>query len=134
MYNHQRIYVNQVIYNFWICMQEGILDKIRRRGKPVRITGDGQYDSPGHNARYCFYTMIESVSKLVVDFYMAEKTMVSGNFPFFLKVYYGSISMLLDVGPHSQNGSRTAKISAEDQQHRTNPDPDPTSRIRIRIH
>jgi hypothetical protein len=79
MYNHQRIYVNQVIYNFWIRIQEGILDKIRRRGKPVRITGDGQYDSPGHNARYCFYTMIESVSKLVVDFYMAEKTMVSGN-------------------------------------------------------
>jgi hypothetical protein len=84
MYNHQRIYVNQVIYNFWIRMQEGILDKIRRKGKPVRITGDGQYDSPGHNARYCFYTMIESVSKLVVDFYMAEKTMVSGNFHFSL--------------------------------------------------
>jgi hypothetical protein len=28
--------------------------------------------------------MIESVSKLVVDFYMAEKTMVSGNFHFLL--------------------------------------------------
>ncbi len=77
MYNHQRIYVNQVIYNFWIRMQEGILEKIRRKGKPVRLTGDGQYDSPGHNARYCFYTMIESVSKLVLDFYIAEKTMVS---------------------------------------------------------
>ena len=77
MYNHQRLYVNQIIYNYWIRMQAGIVEKILRSGKPVNLTGDGQFDSPGFSARFLFYTMIDSTTKLVVDFYVAEKTMVS---------------------------------------------------------
>ena len=77
LYNHQRLYVNQIIYNYWMRMQAGIVEKILRSGKPVNLTGDGQFDSPGFSARFLFYTMIDSTTKLVVDFYVAEKTMVS---------------------------------------------------------
>ncbi len=77
LYNHKRLYVNQIIYNYWIRMQAGIVEKILRSGKPVNLTGDGQFDSPGFSARFLFYTMIDSTTKLVVDFYVAEKTMVS---------------------------------------------------------
>lgn len=28
----------------------------------IRLAGDGRYDSPGHCARYCTYTMLEAVS------------------------------------------------------------------------
>jgi hypothetical protein len=92
MYNHPRMYVNQIIYNYWIRMQEGIVEKILRSGKPVNLTGDGQFDSPGFSARFLFYTMIDSTTKLVVDFYVAEKTMVSSTV---FTVHYQS-----DSGPY----------------------------------
>lgn len=31
-------------------------------GEPVDLSGDGRYDSPGHSARYCTYTLMDSVS------------------------------------------------------------------------
>ena len=31
-------------------------------GKPVILTGDGRFDSPGHSARYCHYLLIDYVS------------------------------------------------------------------------
>lgn len=56
-------------------MQTGLLQRFR--GQPIDVTGDGQFDSPGFTARYCFYTIVETTSKLVLDFYVAEKTQVS---------------------------------------------------------
>jgi hypothetical protein len=55
-------------------MQAAITERFH--GQPVDVTGDGQFDSPGFTARFCFYTVVESVSKLVLDFYVAEKTQV----------------------------------------------------------
>jgi hypothetical protein len=56
-------------------MQAKLMDRIRQSREPVAITGDGQYDSPGFSASYCFYSIVESGSKQVLDFYVAEKTM-----------------------------------------------------------
>jgi hypothetical protein len=77
MYTYQKMYVNQVVYNYWIKMQTAILEGILRSGRLLSLTGDGQFDSPGFTARYCFYTLVNSRTKQVVDFYVAEKTMVS---------------------------------------------------------
>jgi hypothetical protein len=35
-------------------VQARILGDIRARGVPVCVSGDGQYDSPGFLAAYCF--------------------------------------------------------------------------------
>jgi hypothetical protein len=57
-------------------MQSELVVRFQQSGQPLAVTGDGQYDSPGFNARYCFYTLVESTSRLVLDFYVAEKTQV----------------------------------------------------------
>jgi hypothetical protein len=77
LYNMQSVYVNPVIYSFWSRMQSSLVERLQRSGRPIAVTGDGQYDSPGFSARYCFYTLVEATSKLVLDFYVAEKTQVS---------------------------------------------------------
>jgi hypothetical protein len=51
----QSLYVNHTIYAFWNRMQENILNKIRLSGEPISVSGDGQFDSPGFSAAYCFY-------------------------------------------------------------------------------
>lgn len=76
LYNLQAIFVNRIIYSFWIRMQSTLLERFQQSGRPISITGDGQYDSPGFSARYCFYTLVETTSRCVLDFYVAEKTQV----------------------------------------------------------
>ena len=44
-------------YPKWSCRVEFLFT-----GQPVRLAGDGRYDSPGHTARYCTYTFIDTVS------------------------------------------------------------------------
>lgn len=39
-------------------------------GTPVRLCGDGRYDSPGHNSRYCTYTMIDAVSTCFIYYFI----------------------------------------------------------------
>lgn len=31
---------------------------------PITLAGDGRFDSPGHSARYCSYTFIDTVRHL----------------------------------------------------------------------
>ena len=71
-----RKYVNSIIYLFWLRMQASILEKLTKDGQLLDLTSDGQYDSPGYNARYCFLTIVHAATKLLVDFYVAEKTQV----------------------------------------------------------
>lgn len=70
----QSTYINPVIHIYWTRMKTSLMERFR--GQPINITGDGQFDSPGFSARYCFYTIVEATSKLVLDFYVAEKTQV----------------------------------------------------------
>jgi len=55
LYMLQSLYVNNTIFAYWNRMQENILSKIRLRGEPISVSGDGQFDSPGFSAAYCFY-------------------------------------------------------------------------------
>jgi hypothetical protein len=47
--------VNNIIYSYWLRMQERIFSKIRASQEPISVSGDGQFDSPGFTAAYCFY-------------------------------------------------------------------------------
>jgi hypothetical protein len=64
-YRLQRIFVNQVVWDYWAKMQLDLLDRFRNEGAGLTVTGDGQYDSPGHTAAYCFYSLVEVKSKKV---------------------------------------------------------------------
>ena len=41
--------------------------------KEICVCGDGRNDSPGHSARYCVYTLMEHVSKVVVNWEVIDK-------------------------------------------------------------
>lgn len=40
-----------------------MLDEVKSNG-PVNLIGDGRCDSPGHNAKYCTYTMMTDEGKM----------------------------------------------------------------------
>ncbi|KAJ8890634.1 hypothetical protein PR048_010143 [Dryococelus australis] len=46
------------------------------RNKPVRLAGDGQYDSPGFSVKYLVYSFMDLDTGLVVDFELVQKGMV----------------------------------------------------------
>jgi hypothetical protein len=54
LYTLQSEYVNPTVYSYWLREQAQLFNTIRESGEPVCISSDGQYDSPGHNATYCF--------------------------------------------------------------------------------
>jgi hypothetical protein len=62
-YRIQKDYVNPIIWLTWIEMKEELYDEMR--GKELRVMGDGQFDSPGYSASYCFYTVVESTTDKV---------------------------------------------------------------------
>lgn len=57
-YRIQKAFVNPIIWLTWTEMQTELYDE--HRGKELKVTGDGQFDSPGYSASYCFYTIVES--------------------------------------------------------------------------
>ena len=48
----------------WTEERLSVLDDIKQKG-PVNLIGDGLCDSPGHNAKYCTYTMMTDEGKVV---------------------------------------------------------------------
>ena len=54
LYSLQKAYVNKIIYGYWLKMQKQIIDTIQATGEAISISSDGQYDSPGFSAAYCF--------------------------------------------------------------------------------
>ena len=40
--------------------------------KPLVVCGDGRYDSPGFNAKYCTYTVMEATTSAILDFNVVQ--------------------------------------------------------------
>jgi hypothetical protein len=55
IYTLQRVFVNNIVYSYWLRMKKKIIGTLVAKGKPICISADGQYDSPGHNAAYLFH-------------------------------------------------------------------------------
>lgn len=47
MYNIQAVFVNPTVFSYWTRMKESIIEGLQQTGRPISVTGDGQYDSPG---------------------------------------------------------------------------------------
>jgi hypothetical protein len=57
LYTLQRVYINNIVYSYWLRLQQKILGTLQARGEPICVSADGQYDSPGHSAEHCFYRL-----------------------------------------------------------------------------
>jgi hypothetical protein len=62
-YRIQGEVVNPIIWSTWMEMRSNLWDQLREC--EMTVTGDGQFDSPGFSAYYCFYTVVESTTNKV---------------------------------------------------------------------
>ena len=48
-------------------------------GEQLKFCGDGRSDSPGHSAKYCTYTLMESTSSLIFDLEIIHMSMAENS-------------------------------------------------------
>jgi len=76
--NIQDSYLFPVINEVWEGEQNSVFNELK--DTELWLSGDGRYDSPGHNAKYGTYTMIDQSSDKIVDFQIVHVGEVtSGN-------------------------------------------------------
>ena len=69
-YNIQNKYLLPVINEFWLKEQNSTFSELG--GRDLWLSGDGRCDSPGHNAKYGTYTMIDQKTDKIVDFKVVQ--------------------------------------------------------------
>ena len=68
-YDLQRKYVypsNNFIYKKY---QKGIIDECKGR-QNVEVSGDGRCESPGYNAKYCTYSIMDQLTSKIIHFHV----------------------------------------------------------------
>ena len=71
------IFWNYTINEFWHQEQNSVFSELG--DKDLWLSGDGCCDSPGHNAKYGTYTMIDQHTDKIVDFHVVQVTEVSSS-------------------------------------------------------
>lgn len=69
-FNYQKYYFHPAIKNQWLSKQNDIISKLK--GKKISVTGDARCDTPGHNAKYSSYTLLDIMSKKIVNFQLVQ--------------------------------------------------------------
>lgn len=72
----QRNYLIPEIKSFWYDMKSGIWETLQE--EPTVLCGDGRNDSPGHNAKYCVYVLMEQFLEVIVDIEVVDKRETAG--------------------------------------------------------
>ena len=67
-------WLNPVVYSMFTKMRDTTIGSLASGGLQLRtLVGDGQFDSPGHCAKYCVYTMLDSASGKILDFMITQR-------------------------------------------------------------
>ena len=75
-YRIQKLYCLPAVQKMWGNVKGVVQQHLSLSG--VTLSGDGRNDSPGHTARYCVYTLMEELSRVVVDFEVVDKRETGG--------------------------------------------------------
>ncbi|KAG8543191.1 hypothetical protein GDO81_002715 [Engystomops pustulosus] len=67
---HQVNHLFPAIGNQWNLEQTAIIDNLKK--SPLCLSGDGQYDRPGHLTKHGIYTLLDVNSKKVVSFHIEQ--------------------------------------------------------------
>ena len=76
-YRLQSKYIFGTINKVYKVYQNRILNQFTEN--PVRLGGDGRCDSPGHNAKYCTYSVMEQMSSQILHFHVMNVAETDGN-------------------------------------------------------
>lgn len=68
----QKLYVR----SFWEEMRTNVWDILSKES--VVLCGDGRNDSPGHNAKYCSYFLMEQFLEVIIDMDIVDMRETSG--------------------------------------------------------
>eukprot|EP00731_Ephydatia_muelleri_P024187 Em0016g458a len=68
----QKEYLYPVVHTAYVQQQRTVTEFLR--GKPLQLSGDGRCDSPGHSAKYCTYSLMDSVTDLILDYSLVQVT------------------------------------------------------------
>ncbi|XP_068091076.1 uncharacterized protein [Hyperolius riggenbachi] len=71
-HKYQKRFVYPAVDQAWKDEQNKTFQSLA--GETISIAGDGQCDSPGHNAKYCVYTIMDLVSTKILDFEIVQST------------------------------------------------------------
>ena len=56
-----------------------MIDEIKKQDRTIDLFGDGRSDSPGHNAKYGTYTLMDENSEKIIDFSLVHVGEVSSS-------------------------------------------------------
>ena len=76
-YYIQRKYLWPVVNNHYLIQQREALQSLR--GQPLVLAGDGRCDSPGHNAKYGTYSVMEVTTEKILDFSLVRVSEVANS-------------------------------------------------------
>lgn len=78
-YDVQDKIVFPVIDSAYKKQQKDVTETIKKENTPVDLCGDGRSDSPGHNAKYGTYSLMDETSGKIVDFSLVQVSEVSSS-------------------------------------------------------
>ena len=71
-FRHQNKILQPAVDRIWVNHQSSLLQSIAAQNRNLFLSGDGRADSPGHSAKFGTYTVIDMLSKKVVDFKLVQ--------------------------------------------------------------
>jgi hypothetical protein len=70
----QREQVMLVVLETWEKLQGDLLQSIKSSGRSLRLAGDGRCDSPGFNAKYCTYSVMDLETNQILTYVVVKVT------------------------------------------------------------
>ena len=67
-----------IIVMKWELIRNLTIAGLKNRASGIKLSGDGHYDSPGWCAKYCTYSAMDIESHAIVDFFVVQKKMYTG--------------------------------------------------------
>lgn len=77
-FSHVKKWTYPAISKQFLLQQTRIVEGLKKLPSECVISGDGQFDSPGHCAKYCAWTAAEQSTGYVVDFHVVQKRQYTG--------------------------------------------------------
>lgn len=95
-YKYQKSYLFPAIDYHWKLDQNHTIAQLS--GQAVCLSGDGQCDSPGPNAKYCTYSFVEAKTQKIVGFAVEQRTPSSSFIALEGKAFVRALDELQDRG------------------------------------
>ncbi len=66
------MYLQPSVIQRWRDTQAIFIQRLKDRGHPLLLVGDGRAESPGHYAKYGVYTMMELTTFKIIDVQLVQ--------------------------------------------------------------